>query len=67
MTFSRNLQYTAGLLVDESSDALDTTSASEKSNSGLGDAMDVVSQNLSVSLFTSLANRLFLLFRGQPL
>jgi hypothetical protein len=67
MTFSRNLQYTAGLLVDESSDALDTTSASEKSNSGLGDAMDVVSQNLSVSLFTSLANHLFLLFRGQPL
>jgi hypothetical protein len=61
MTFSRNLQHTAGLLVDESSDALDTTS-SEKSNSGLGDDMDVVSQNLFVSLFTSLANHLFLLF-----
>jgi hypothetical protein len=44
-----------------------TTSASEKSNSGLGDAMDAVSQNLSVSLFTNLANHFFLLFRGQPL
>jgi hypothetical protein len=62
MTFSRNLQHTAGLLVDESSDALDTTSSSEKSNSGLGDDMDAVSQNLFVSLFTSLANHLFLLF-----
>lgn len=37
---------------------LDTTSASETSDSGLGDTLDVVSQDLSVTLGTALAETL---------
>jgi hypothetical protein len=41
--------------------------ASETSNSGLGDAMDVVSQNLSMSIFTSLAQSPFPPFPRPPI
>lgn len=37
---------------------LDTTTTSETSDSGLGDTLDVVSQNLSVTLGTTLAKSL---------
>lgn len=42
-------------LVDETGDSLDTTSTSETPDSGLGDSLDVVSQDLPVSLSTSLS------------
>jgi hypothetical protein len=41
-------------LVDETRDTLDTSSTSETPDSGLGDSLDVVSQDLSVSLSASL-------------
>lgn len=41
-----------------SRDTLDTTSTSETSDSGLGDTLDVVSQDLSVALGTALAETL---------
>jgi len=41
-------------LVDETGDTLDTSSTSETPDSGLGDSLDVVSQDLSVSLSASL-------------
>lgn len=34
-----HLEHTAGLLVDEAADALDTTTASQAADSGLGDAL----------------------------
>lgn len=37
---------------------LDTATTSETSDSGLGDTLDVVSQNLSVTLGTTLAEAL---------
>ncbi len=49
------LQNTSGLLIDEGRDSLDTTSASQSSDGGLGDTLDVVSQDLSVSLGSSLS------------
>jgi len=45
-----DLEDTAGLLVDESRDALDTTTASQAADRGLGDALDVVAQHLAVAL-----------------
>lgn len=39
-------------------DTLDTATASETTDSGLGDALDVVAQNLPVTLGTALAKAL---------
>ena len=50
-----HLQDTAGLLVDEAAYALDTTSASETANGGLGDALDVVPQDFTMALGAALA------------
>jgi len=40
------LEDTTGLVVDKTRDTLDTTSSRETSDSGLGDTLDVVSQDL---------------------
>ena len=50
-----HLEDSSGLLVDEAGDSLDTTSAGKSADSGLGDSLDVVSQDISVSLGTTLA------------
>ena len=50
-----NLQDTSGLLVDQAGDTLDTTSASQTTNSGLGDTLDVVSQYFPVTLCATLS------------
>ena len=54
----KHLQHPAGLLVDEARDALDAASASQTTDSRLGDALDVVTQNLTVTLGSSLAQPL---------
>ena len=53
-----DLEDTAGLFVDESRDTLHTTTASETADGGLGDALDVVTENLAVTLGASLAESL---------
>ena len=53
-----HLEDTAGLLVDESRDALDTTPACQTADRGLGDALDVVPQDLAVALGASLSESL---------
>jgi hypothetical protein len=40
------LENTTGLLVDEAGNTLDTTTASETADSGLGDTLDVVTKDL---------------------
>ena len=52
-----HLEHTAGLLVDEARDALDTSPPGQPADGGLGDALDVVPQNLPVPLGASLACR----------
>ena len=52
-----HLKHTAGLLVDETRDALDASPPGQPADGGLGDALDVVSQNLPVPLGASLACR----------
>jgi hypothetical protein len=53
-----HLEHSAGLLVDEAGDALDTTTACETADGGLGDALDVVPEDLTVALGASLAESL---------
>jgi hypothetical protein len=52
------LEDTAGLLVDHGGDTLDTTTTSKTPDGGLGDALDVVTQNLAVTLGTTLSETL---------
>ena len=49
------LEDAAGLLVDEARDTLDSSTAGETTDGWLGDALDVVSQNLPVTLGASLS------------
>ena len=53
-----DLEDTAGLLVDEAADALDTTTAREAADGGLGDALDVVAKDLAVALGAALSESL---------
>lgn len=48
----------AGLLVDQAADALDTPSAGKATDSRLGDALDVVAEDLAVPLRSALAQAL---------
>ena len=50
-----DLEHTAGLFVDETGDTLDTATTSETADGGLGDALDVVAKDLSVTLGASLS------------
>ena len=53
-----HLQDTTGLLVDKSGDTLDSSTTRQPSDGGLGDALDVVSQHLTVTLGASLSQSL---------
>ena len=41
-----DLEDTTGLLVDQTRDTLDTTTASQTADGGLGDTLDVITKNL---------------------
>ena len=49
------LQDGSDFLVDQGRDSLDTTSSGQSSDGRLGDTLDVISENLSVSLGTALS------------
>ena len=53
-----DLEDTAGLLVDEAGDALDTATTGETADGGLGDALDVVAKDLAVTLGAALSESL---------
>ena len=53
-----DLEDTAGLLVDEAGDALDTATAGETADGGLGDALDVVAKDLAMTLGATLSESL---------
>ena len=52
------LQHSSGLFVDQSRDTLDSTSASQTTDGGLGDTLDVISQHLPVTLSAPLSQSL---------
>jgi hypothetical protein len=49
------LEHSTSFLIDKSTDAFHTTSTSETTNGGLGDALNIVSQDLSMALSTTLS------------
>lgn len=53
-----HLEHTSGLLVDETGDTLHTASTSKTADGGLGDTLDVVAENLAVTLGASLSEPL---------
>ena len=57
-TFEEGLEDTTGLFVDHGRDTLDTTTACQTTDSRLGDTLDVVPQNLTVTLGTTLSETL---------
>jgi hypothetical protein len=50
-----DLEDTASLFVDQTGDTLDTTTAGETTDSGLGDTLDVIAKDLAVTLGASLS------------
>lgn len=57
-TLEEGLEDTTGLFVDHSGDTLDTTTAGKTTDSRLGDTLDVVTQDLAVTLGATLAESL---------
>ncbi len=49
----KHLQHTAGLLVDQTGDTLHSAAASETTDGGLGDALDVIPQDFTMTLSAS--------------
>lgn len=56
--FKEHLEYTTGLLVDQTRDTLDTTAASQTADSGLRDTLDVVTENFAMTLSATLSQTL---------
>ena len=48
-----HLEDTAGLLVDQTGDTLHTATTGKTADSGLGDALDVITENFTVTLGAS--------------
>ena len=53
-----DLQNSTSLLIDESRDPLDSSTAGQSPDGGLGDALDVVPQHLAMTLGSSLPESL---------
>ena len=56
--FEEGFKDTTGLLIDHGGDTLDTTTASETTDGGLGDTLDVVTQDLAMTLSATLSETL---------
>lgn len=57
-TFKEGLEDATGLFIHHGRDTLDATTAGETPNSGLGDAQNLVSQDLTMTLSATLAEAL---------
>jgi hypothetical protein len=53
--FQESLEHSTGFFVDETRDTLDTSSSGKSSDGWLGDTLDVVTQDFTVTLGTSLS------------
>ena len=52
-TLEEGLEDTTGLFVDHGRDTLDTATAGETTDGGLGDTLDVVAENFAMALGTT--------------
>jgi hypothetical protein len=53
-----DFQHTAGLLVDQAGDTLDTATTGQTANGRLGDTLDVITQDFAMTLRAPLAESL---------
>ena len=53
--FKEDLQNTAGLLVDQSRNTLDTTTTGQTTDGGFRDSLDVITEDFAMALGTSLS------------
>ena len=60
-----HLEDTAGLLVDKAGDALDAATAREAADGGLGDALDIITEDLVVARGAALAESLASLYASR--
>ena len=58
LTLKEYLEDTTGLLIDEATNTLHTTTTGEAADSRLGDTLDVVTKDLAVALSTTLPETL---------
>jgi hypothetical protein len=56
--FQENLENSSGLLVDETRDALDTTTTGKTTDCRLRDTLDVIAQDFAMTLSASLSETL---------
>uniref|UniRef100_V9IKG5 Uncharacterized protein n=1 Tax=Apis cerana TaxID=7461 RepID=V9IKG5_APICE len=63
--FQEYLQYTSCFFVDQSRNTLHTTTTSKTTNGWFGNTLDVITQNLSMTLCSSLSPNPFHPFHGQ--
>ena len=56
--FQENLEDTSGFFVDQARDTLDTTTTSQTADGGLGDTLDVITQDFAMTLGASLSESL---------
>ena len=54
----KDLEDTTGLLINQPGDALDATTTGQTTDGGLGNALDVVAQDLAVTLRAALSKSL---------
>ena len=54
----KDLEDTTGLLINQPGDALDATTTGQTTDGGLGNALDVVAQDLAVTLGAALSKSL---------
>jgi hypothetical protein len=50
-----DLEHSSGLLIDEATDTFDTTTTSQTTDSRLGNALDVITKHLAMTLGSSLS------------
>ena len=50
-----HLEHSTGLLVDQARDTLDTTTTRQTANGGLGDTLDVITQDFAMTLSATLS------------
>ena len=53
--FKENLEDTTGFFINQTRDTLDTTTTSKTTNSRLGNTLNIITKNLSMTLGTTLS------------
>lgn len=53
--FQKDLEYVAGLFIDEAGDTLDASTTGKTTDSGLGNTLDIITKDLAMTLGAALS------------